>query len=243
MESLHPNPPIPDAVPGSSPFPQNDPGLVAKQPGDGRTIADLAEQLTKMEQGLSASLAGMQETLAHRTAVDTMRERQIERMQGQLEEHNRGGVAAATRALLHGLLKLREDVVKRAEAYAARPEAATAERLLQALREVPEDIDTLLSQHGVTAFREPGDRFEARRQTAALLRPTERSDLVGTIADRLRPGYEQGTEILQKERVEVWAAVAAPRKESLPTDGRRGPADEVAAKPAARPPENATPNP
>jgi hypothetical protein len=45
---------------------------------------------------------------------------------------------------------------------------------------------------------------------------------VGRIADRLRPGFEQGDRLLQKERVAVWAAAAPVPEPSLkPASGEQ----------------------
>lgn len=203
------------APPPGTPEPSPEDRAAAERPA--RDAASTAASFATVQAAVEAGLSKLHQSLERRTAVDKMRETQLERLAAQIEDQRGGILATAIRPLVHGLIKLRDEVSRRAEAFAARKEATPSEALVQALRDVPEDIDALLQAHGVAAFREPTDRFDPRRQTAVVLRRTTRDDLVGTIVSSLRPGFEQGNEVLQKERVEVWVEDTGEARKDDPT--------------------------
>lgn len=202
-------PTTPDGAGEPAPEPSSDPTPPAA-PG-------LEERLTALQAAVDDGLRRLHQSLERRLALDTVREGSLERLTTQLEAQRGGLRAAATRPLVHGLIKLRDEVSRRAEAFAAHADAAASPALLQALRDVPEDIDALLQTHGVIAFRAPNDRFDPARQSAVVLRRTDRQDLVGTIVRSVRPGFEQGNDLLQKERVEVWVEGPAETRKDLTT--------------------------
>ena len=64
----------------------------------------------------------------------------------------------------------------------------------------------VLERNGVRPFEASGEDFDPQRQTAARRVETADPEQVGRIADRIRPGFKQGTVVLQKERVAVYVA-------------------------------------
>ena len=62
----------------------------------------------------------------------------------------------------------------------------------------------MLGQNGVAAYRDPGVAFDPRRQKVLRKVTTDDEELAGTVAESVRPGFEQGAEILEKERVATY---------------------------------------
>lgn len=84
-----------------------------------------------------------------------------------------------------------------------KPEEIKPEFFLKAIVGIQEDIEILLDQNGVTSYREPESKFVPQRQQAIKTVPTIDESLNNSIQERIRPGFEQGTEVVRKERVVV----------------------------------------
>src|SRR4029079_190655 len=135
-------------------------------------------------------------------------EEQIDRLHEELQTYRSDLVGKTARQLLQGLIRLHDDLGRMATALRQKPPAElTAERFFQHFADFQDDIELLLGQHAVELFQAPGAAFDPRRQTALRTMPADDPAQVGQIAERLRPGFEQGEALLQKERVAVYVAV------------------------------------
>ena len=113
------------------------------------------------------------------------------------------------------MIRLHDNLGKVAASLRQKPaEELTPERFFKLLEGFQDDVEMLLDQHGVEKFEAGGEEFDPRRQTASFNVPTGDPARVGRIAERLRPGFEQGEALLQKERVAVFAATSGTNEKS-----------------------------
>jgi tetratricopeptide (TPR) repeat protein/molecular chaperone GrpE (heat shock protein) len=161
--------------------------------------------LTELRAVLEARFDALRQAFHEKLAFDTHKERQIDLLHRELQEHKRGLLAQATRPLVAGLVRLHDDLGRAAADLAASPaEDVTSERSIRLLSGFQGDVEILLEASGVTRFQEPAERFDPHRQTARQTIGTAERDQVGAVARRLRPGFEQDGHLVMKERVEVY---------------------------------------
>lgn len=176
----------------------------------------LARQVELVQEEVSAGFERVLAAFESRLANDSFREKQLDRLHEELDGHRKDLLLRAVRPLLHGVIKLHADVSKRLEIFRDKPAGTySADDLAEWYGDVCEDIETFLAQHGVHAFRSEPDRLDPRRQAAMLRKPTSDAALVGTVARQIRPGFEQGEAVLEKERVEVFVAEAPTGPEAV----------------------------
>jgi molecular chaperone GrpE len=155
----------------------------------------------KLESGISQILNAFEQKIA----FDVLKQQQIDRLHAELQEYRTDLIAKTNRPLVNGLIYLHDDIGKLIEGLQAKPiEEVEPEKLFKTISGIQEDIEILLDQNGVTTFREIVDTFDPRRQHALKNVPTIEEEQVGKIAERVRPGFEQGDEIIKKERVRVF---------------------------------------
>lgn len=176
----------------------------------------IAEELADLRQYVGESSRALRKAFADKLALDRHKEQQIDALHAELQEHKRGLLARATRPLLSGLVRLHDSLGRMAEDLRQEPsEELTPERFFGILEGFQDDVEIVLDDSGVSLFLEPCERFEPRRQTSRRTVETDDENRVGTIAHRVRPGFEQEETVLQKERVDVYVrARPAPEEES-----------------------------
>ncbi len=198
---------------------------------------DLGAALEPLQATLAEGFADLLRAFEDKLAYDRGKERQIDRLHAELQEHKRDLVAKIKRPLIQGIVRLHDDLGKVVAALGRRKaEELTPERFFRALDGFADDIELLLGQHGVETCHAPGEDFDPRRQTALRTETTNDPELAGTVAERLRPGFAEGETLLQKERVAVYAAVpssSAPPPASAGARGTADPAVGVASGPPA----------
>jgi len=179
------------------------------EPSEPTVQATLEARLERLEASLASGLASILEAFEGKLAYDRHKDQQIDRLHDELQEHKKDLLARTTRPWVHGLIRLHDDLGRTTDALAEKPpEELTAERFFKTLAGFGEDLVLLLERNGVHPFEAPGEDFDPRRQTTVRRVETDDLERVGRIAERVRPGFEQGTVVVQKERVAVY--VAAP---------------------------------
>jgi molecular chaperone GrpE (heat shock protein) len=115
-------------------------------------------------------------------------------------------IQKVNRPIFLGMIRLYDDICKQVEVLRQKPpEELSHERFFKILEGFADDIDILLDQQGVTSYRElPTAKFDANRQTAVKTETAPTEEQINDIAKSVLPGFEQGAEILKKERVEVY---------------------------------------
>jgi len=171
----------------------------------------------------SAVNAGVERILAAfeaKLAYDASKQIQVDRLHSELQQHRGDLVARVARPLVHGMIRVHDDMGKLLSALRAKSaDELTPERFFSLLEGLQEDVEIVLGQNGVAAYREPGGPFDPRRQRVLRKVGTGEEALAGAVAESIRPGFEQGTEILEKERVATYEFFAPPVK----TQGRAAP--------------------
>jgi molecular chaperone GrpE len=171
---------------------------------------DLSTRIARLEATTTAGFADLLQELRDRFALDRFKEEQITKLHDELQAYRNDLVLRPVRQVLQGLIRLHDDLGKVVASLRQKPaEELTPERFFQQLEGFQDDVELLLNQNGVERFETSGEEFNAHRQTALRTVPTEDPSLAGRIAGRLRPGFEQGETLLQKERVAVYAAANA----------------------------------
>jgi molecular chaperone GrpE len=191
--------PIPTTV--SDPIPEP---AVSTNGSEG---SGLSTALERLETSITAGLGDLLREVHEKAALDRFREEQIDRLHAELQAYKNDLVSKTARQLLQGLVRLHDDLARSVAVLRQKPpEELTPETLFRQLADFQDDIELLLGQHGVERFAEIGETFDPHRQTVARTVPTDDPGQVGRIADRVRPGFEQGETLLQKERVAVYIA-------------------------------------
>jgi molecular chaperone GrpE len=152
----------------------------------------------KLETGISQVLKAFEQKIAY----DDSKQQQIDRLHAELQEYRTDLIAKTNRPLVNGLIRLHDDIGRLIEGLKSKPpEQLEPDKLLGGIQE---DIEIILDQNGVATFREPDNTFQPRRQRALKNVSTTDAELVGNVAERVIAGFEQGDEIIKKERVNVY---------------------------------------
>jgi molecular chaperone GrpE len=177
----------------------------------------LGAAVRRLETHLSVETGRILQAFGDKLAFDAFKEAQVERLHAELQQHREGMLQQATRPLLNAVIRLHDDLGKVVASLRQRPaEEITPERTFRVLDGFREDLELLLSRHGVEPFDPLDDVFDPRLHTALRTVHTDEPDRAGRIAERLRPGFSQGEALLQKARVAVFTAQGA-RASAAPT--------------------------
>lgn len=157
-----------------------------------------------VERVVDNAIARVMNLLDEKHALDRFREAQIDRLHGELQGYKSDLVGRAVRPVLMSLVRLHDDLSKMIDLLAAEdPGRLTPERLAKLLEEFREDVELALDRNGVTSVRTAVSTFDSRRHKIVLTIETPDPEQVGQIAASLRPGFEHGGTLIEKERVVV----------------------------------------
>ena len=166
--------------------------------------------IARQEQLLSDGIERILCALEQKQASDRFRELQVDRLHAELQQYKSDLVAGAVRPVLVSLIRLHDDMSKLLEALASGDQTnVTPERVLKFLESFREDVETALDRNGVAAFHTETQKFDAKRQRMTRSVETSVPGEVGQVAARLRPGFEQADQLLEKERVAVYVLTRA----------------------------------
>lgn len=166
--------------------------------------------IERLEASITVGFADVLREFRDKLALDRFKEEQIARLHEELQDYRNDLISRTARQILQGLIRLHDDLGKVTASLRQRPAGEmTPERFFRQLEGFQDDVELLLGQHEVEKFEIPGDEFEPRRQTAVRTVPADDSTQVGRIAERVRSGFQQGSTLLQKERVAVYTAANA----------------------------------
>jgi molecular chaperone GrpE (heat shock protein) len=172
--------------------------LAAASAGEGSPV-DLAAILRDGIERIVGVIEG-------RHRLDRFREAQVDKLHAELQEYKSDLVAKAIAPLVQAMIRLHDNAGRALDAFAQQgePGADTAAKALELLAGFREDVEAALADGGVTAFRGEAPTFDTRRQKAIRTVTTRDPSLVGTVVARVRPGFEHGDRVLEKERVAVY---------------------------------------
>lgn len=195
----------------------------ARDTVEGMPVAAVVDGLARVEQAVRDGLTALLDEFERKLAYDAAKQRQVDALHGELQQHRSNLVARAMRPLVRGVIRLHDDVGKQIATLRARsPAELTVDAICTMLGNIQEDVELLLVDNEVQLYREDvGRTFDPARQRAA--RKVESGDpaLNGLVAASVRPGFEQGGEIIEKEAVAVYvivpSTVTAPSSQAAPT--------------------------
>jgi molecular chaperone GrpE (heat shock protein) len=203
----HPDEPSPAGEPPAIADPLNEGTPDAPQPRheDTPAVPHLLAALAAAAERTASGLAQLLQEQREQLALDRFREEQIARLHGELQSYKDDQIGKAARQILYELIILHDAIGKAAAAWRHKPqEELTAERLQDLLDGFHDDIEMALARHGVVPYTVAGDAFDPHRQTALRTVAAPGPGSADRIAERVRPGFVQGTAFLQKERVTVY---------------------------------------
>lgn len=138
-------------------------------------------------------------------AYDQTKQLQVDRLHEELQGHRSNLAASVARPVVTGVIHIHDGISRLLAALRTKPpETLTLETLFKHLEEIQEDMELLLSHNGISTFREEGSTFDFRRQLALVKVPTQDPILADQVSASLRPGFEWGAQLLEKERVAVY---------------------------------------
>ncbi len=197
------------------------------------TSEDAADQwLCCIETAIETGIDRILESFEGKLAYDASKQLQIDRLHEELQQHRTDLAARAARPLVHGTIRLHDDIGKLLSALRGKPAGELSEEKFFTLLEgLQGDVEIVLRQNGVAAYREPGGPFDPRRQRMLRKVTTNDEELAGTVAESVRPGFEQGAEIIEKERVATYEFEPPPSGTPSTASSERSEADASTTEP------------
>lgn len=211
-----------DPVP--APVHCSDPGEALEAP----TGIDLDALVGRIEASLGAAIEPLLVAFDRKLAYDASKQLQIDRLHEELQQHRSDQAARTARPLVQGIVRLHDNIGKLISALREKPaEELSPDRFFAVLAGLEDDVEVLLEHNGVSAYRDPGGSFEPRRQRALRQVATDDSRLAGAVAQSIRPGFQKGSEILEKERVAIY--VLSQELKEAPGAATKGSAEDNSA--------------
>lgn len=206
--------PVEDGVPSLSVEPQEaadqttTEGNVARRDPHltvGPTNESADEPFSRIETAIVTGVDRVLDAFERKLAYDASKQLQVDRLHAELQQHRAGFANSVARPLVHAMIRLHDDIGKLLSALRGKPaEELSPERFFVLMEGLQDDVEIVLGQNGVTAYRETAQVFDPRRQRALTRIATQDKDLAGKVAGTIRPGFEQGSEILEKERIAIY---------------------------------------
>ncbi len=175
------------------------------------------------EKTISLGFKNILNAFNQKIAYDKTKQHQIDALHNELQQYRTDLIAKTNRPIVNGVIKLHDDIGRLIEKIESDPDQFSTNRFIKMIGGIQEDLEILLDQNGIMAFRESGDKFAPRRQQVIRKLNTADKSLNGLIANTLRPGFEQGDELIKKERVSIYVF----SETSDEQDSLRTPEDEI----------------
>ena len=164
-------------------------------------IAALAASVGELGARLEAIGAGLEK----RISEAAVRNELFDKLYADMEKYRNDIYAKLLKPFVLEAISILEDYRK----VVGRIDTLTPEQLAKYLRNIPEDIVTLLENNGVDLYTEKDDAFNRRTQQIIKTIPTDDPALDGKVATRVKPGYEWNGTLLRQEKVEIYKLTPA----------------------------------
>ncbi len=176
----------------------------------------IVEKELEIEELINGGVKKVIEVFEKKLLYDQMKEKQIDILHNELQEYKRDLLAKTNRPLVNGLIYMFDDMDKLLKKFEVSDEDISLEKFVKVLKGVREDIEILLEENGVVTFMENETKFNPKRQQVIKKVPIDEKEKVGEIVDYIRPGFEQGNDLIRKERVGVFVYEKKQVKEDEP---------------------------
>jgi len=136
---------------------------------------------------------------------DITKEKQVDKLHSELQTYKQDVVFKATKPLVNSVIYIYDDMDKMIQRYRDKPEELDLKKMMNILSTIKEDIEILLEENGITQFSEEfKTKFNPKTQQLIKKILTGDKKKVGEVVEKIRPGFENATEIIRKERVAVY---------------------------------------
>ena len=194
----------------------------SSDPPDGRHSIDDAPRagdsddrlLRRIDDTIGSAIDRVLEAFDNKLAYDASKQRQVDLLHEELQQHRTGLVARTVRPLIHAMIHHHNTIARYLTAVHERADGSmSCDEVTELLEGLQEDVEMVLAQNGVAAYRTTDSSFDPRRQRMLKKMPTDDKSRAGTIAESLRPGFELGTDILEKEGVCIYELPSSPKSQ------------------------------
>ena len=136
---------------------------------------------------------------------DITKEKQVDKLHSELQTYKQDVIFKATKPLISSIIYIYDDMDKMIQRYTNNPEELDLKKMMNILETLKEDIEILLEENGITQFSEEfKTKFNPKTQQLIKKIPIGDKEQVGEVVEKIRPGFENVTEIIRKERVAVY---------------------------------------
>lgn len=156
-------------------------------------------QLRGMLISLSDQLAELSRQFTTKIQFDESKQRQLDMMHRELEQHRQGMVAHIVRPVLMDLISLYDDLTGMVEGNADK-----SPQVADALRKQQQSVVAILGKHGVDVYSSFEDTFDRARQRVIGVVETSDERLDQRVARRHRVGFVYEERTLRPEWVETF---------------------------------------
>lgn len=168
------------------------------------TPSEIQTRLREIEDKITSGFSRILDKFEQKIKYDQSKEDLIARLHGELQTYKSDLLTRATHPFVRGMIRLYDDISKTVESLQKKEDSTPDSGMFyDAAKGFQETIEILLNQNGIYLFRETGETFNPRRQTAIDTQPTENPDEVGKVCRHLRPGWEQNGKVIEAEKVYV----------------------------------------
>ncbi len=140
----------------------------------------------------------------HKIAFDSFKEQQIDKLHSELQEYKNNLIAKINRPFINGLIYLYDDLDKILNRIENENNEEFSEKSIKIIKNIFEDIRILLEENGIIPYNELSENFNPTRQQVAKKILTKDKNLVGKVANSIRPGFELDNIVIRKEKVAVY---------------------------------------
>ncbi|MEU8147474.1 nucleotide exchange factor GrpE [Nonomuraea sp. NPDC048901] len=150
------------------------------------------------------ALAALRQAFDSKIRYDNGRERLIQTMSEELEQHRNNVHQSLLRPVLIDLISLYDDLTQVLGSADAQPGATDR------LEFVRDTVEQILTRNGVQKFTVEGSAVDRSRQRVVSTVDTPDPDLRRKVAQRLRPGFAWDETVLRPEWVSAYRHVETP---------------------------------
>lgn len=196
-----------DALP-----PESEPATVQEPEAASDPLDEVKEQLLQI----------LSETEKYNTRA-AQREGVIDSMHAELEGLRHGERRSLLRPLVSEVCRLRDDILRQADAL---PDPFDASKTADLLRSYADSLEFALEDNGISSYApKVGDAYEVRLHRASGKTPTTDASLAGTIATVVSPGYRdiEAETVIAAARVTVFTLDEAAAVTAIQTSGAAAP--------------------
>lgn len=136
---------------------------------------------------------------------DETKEKQMDKLHSELQTYKQDVVLKATKPLINSVIYIYDDMDKMLQRYTDNPDELDFKKMINILKTIREDVEILLEENGITQFSEEfKTKFNPKTQQLIKKIPIGEKEKVGEVVEKIRPGFENVSEIIRKERVAVY---------------------------------------